>query len=99
MATVTYDPRSFYALTPVTQTYLDVLTAPSIILDGNQSPYVLDNKYHLRPDKLSFDLYATSKLWWVFAVCNRDILEDPLWDFKAGITITVPSPESVRRFV
>jgi hypothetical protein len=98
MATVTYDPRSFYAQTKLTQSYLDVLTAPTIILDGNQKPYVIDNKYDHRPDRLSYDLYSTSKLWWVFAVCNRDILEDPLWDFKTGIEIIVPSPESVRRF-
>lgn len=95
---VIYDVRSFYAQTKLTQTHLNVLTAPSIMLDGKQSPYVIDSKYNHRPDKLSYDLYSTSKLWWVFAVCNRDILEDPLWDFKTGVTITVPSPESVRRF-
>lgn len=97
MAT-TYDPRSFYALTPMRSAYLDYAIAPSIIFDGDQSQLIVDSKYKNRPDKLAYDLYGSAKLWWVFAACNRDKLEDPVWDFTAGLQITVPSPNSVKRF-
>jgi hypothetical protein len=95
---VVYDPRSPYARTNINKTYMETWTAPAIIYDGNQSQYSIDAKYTHRPDRLAYDLYASSKLWWVFAVCNRDILEDPVWDFTSGKVITVPSPESVKRF-
>jgi Base plate wedge protein 53 len=94
---VKYDPKSFYARTQVKQTYLDILNPTPIAYDGNQSQYVIDAKYANRPDRLAYDLYGSSKLYWVFAACNRDVLEDPLWDFVSGLTITVPSPESVKR--
>ena len=97
MATI-YDARSFYALTPLNPGYLDYATAPSIALDGEQSEYIVDAKYQNRPDRLAYDLYGSSKLWWVFAAANRDKLEDPVWDFVAGLQITLPSPNSVKRF-
>jgi len=68
-----------------------------IVLDSEQSQLIIDRKYHNRPDKLSYDLYQSAKYWWVFAVCNRDVLEDPVWDFVAGLQILVPSPQSVQR--
>lgn len=95
---VTYDPRSFYALTTLTSSYLDYTNPPAIIFDGEQSQLLVDAKYQNRPDKLAYDLYGTAKLWWVFAACNRDKLEDPVWDFISGMEITVPSPNSVKRF-
>ena len=35
-------------------------------------------------------LYGNAKLWWVFATINQDILNDPITDFEAGLTIQVP---------
>jgi phage tail protein X len=49
-----------------------------------------------RPDILAYKVYGTTSLWWVFALRNPDILKDPIRDFKAGITIKLPSPESVK---
>ena len=98
MATTFYDPRSFYALTTVTPTYMDHTVFPTVVFDGDESRYLIDAKYQNRPDKLAYDLYGTAKLWWVFSLCNRDKLEDPVWDFRSGLQITVPSPNSVKRF-
>lgn len=95
---VFYDPRSFYALTTVKAGWLDTLVPPAIILDGEQSQYAIEPKYQHRPDRLAYDLYGSSKLWWVFAAANRDQLEDPVWDFVSGLQITLPSPSSVKRF-
>jgi len=47
-------------------------------------------QYTYRPDLLSYDLYGTSKLWWVFAVRNIDTIKDPVFDFVAGTTIRLP---------
>jgi hypothetical protein len=35
-------------------------------------------------------LYGTSKLWWVFAQRNLDVIQDPVFDFIAGTQIFVP---------
>lgn len=55
------------------------------------SPYVIEAKYHQRPDKLANDLYGNAKLWWAFALVNQDILNDPIMDFTSGISIKVPT--------
>ena len=53
-------------------------------------PYTIENKYHQRPDTVADMLYGNAKLWWVFATINQDILNDPITDFEAGLTIQVP---------
>ena len=45
------------------------------------------------------ELYGTVRLWWLFALRNPDILVDPIEDFKAGVTIFLPSGESVQRMM
>ncbi|MSQ05521.1 MAG: hypothetical protein EXR40_06005 [Nitrosomonadaceae bacterium] len=96
---VAYDPRSFYSTTPVNTSYLNHTVFPTIVFDGEESPMVISARYENRPDKLAYDLYGSSKLWWVFGLCNRDKLEDPIWDFKVGLEILVPSSRSVQRFI
>lgn len=46
--------------------------------------------YNLRPDMLAYDLYQSSKLWWVFAQRNPNKLFDPLFDFVSGVKIYIP---------
>ena len=55
------------------------------------SAYVIEAKYHQRPDKLAHDLYGNAKLWWAFALVNQDTLNDPIMDFTSGISIKVPT--------
>lgn len=57
----------------------------------------LSKKYENRPDILSNDLYGTPVYWWVFAVRNRNIIKDPIWDMVAGTEIIVPSLQTVRK--
>jgi len=45
----------------------------------------------MRPDLLAADLYGDANLWWVFAVRNPNIIQDPVFDFTAGTIIYVPS--------
>jgi hypothetical protein len=87
-----HSQTSPYSLTPITDYYLDVWV-PNISLQPKTSDIsiVLDPKYDRRPDKLSFERYGTEELYWVFAARNKDILIDPINDFRAGITIFIPT--------
>lgn len=80
-----------YEKTKITDFYRDLWT-PTLTLapKSTDMKITLDAKYDRRPDKLSYDLYGTEELWWVFSQRNKDILFDPINDFKAGITIFVP---------
>jgi hypothetical protein len=40
-------------------------------------------------------LYGTPRLWWVFAQRNPDQIEDPIYDFRPGVTIQLPKPANV----
>jgi len=46
---------------------------------------------------LAFDLYGTPRLWWVFAQRNPDQIEDPIYDFKPGVTIQLPKPGNISK--
>ena len=71
--------------------YLDV-QSPVItnVNDYNTKTIKLTVKYEHRPDLLAHELYGNAKLWWVFAEFNPDLLNDPIVDFKTGITIKYP---------
>jgi hypothetical protein len=52
--------------------------------------YTIQPQYNYRPDLLAYDLYGNPKLWWVFTQRNVDILFDPVYDFRSGVTIKLP---------
>lgn len=88
---------SRYRATPVKDFYLDLWVEIEIGESADDLLIELDAKYDERPDLLSFDLYGTPRLWWVFAVRNPDTLIDPLGDFKSGIIIYAPTRSAVER--
>ena len=80
-----------YANTPLTDMgYLDIYAPQPVPVGANDVLYEILPAYTYRPDLLAFDLYGEKELWWVFAQRNMDIIEDPIYDFKSGITIKVP---------
>lgn len=83
--------KGLYKKTPIKDFHLDLWDMPEFITSLNDKTIVLEPKYHLRPDKLSNDLYGTTEYWWVFSVNNPDVLIDPIHDFVSGIEIRVPS--------
>lgn len=100
MTQVNYDKNSPYFQTNQVTNYVQYLS----FWNGQYIPplstdtlYQIGNAYKYRPDLLSYELYQTSQLWWVFALRNPDILIDPVWDFIPGYTIYVPSKESLIR--
>jgi len=46
---------------------------------------------------LAYDLYNDTKLWWVFAQRNMDIIKDPIYDIEAGTTIFLPQGPNLMR--
>lgn len=70
--------------------YLGLYNHRSIPAEADDLIYEIQSQYNYRPDLLAFDLYGTSKLWWVFANRNMDVLKDPVFDFKSGVKIYLP---------
>ena len=77
--------------------FLDMNNLPSFSSSISDEVYTIEEDYNERPDLLASKLYETSELWWVFATRNPDIIVDPIRDFKTGVTIALPSAESVLR--
>jgi hypothetical protein len=89
MAT-TYNKTSCYANTDSYGFFLDVANLPKIPQDPKDVQYQIDAIYKGRPDLLAYDLYSDSSLWWVFALRNPNVLQDPIYDFQPGVIIFVP---------
>lgn len=90
MTTKKYSSLSPYFETPQTSWYLDFYEAREIPELDTDRRLTLDPKYEKKPHLLSYDLYGTSRLWWVFAVRNPNVIKDPIFDFVEGIEIFVP---------
>lgn len=76
--------------------FLDVNTLPKIPKGTFDVSYKIKDAEAGRPDLLAHALYGNSRLWWVFALRNPDIIKDPLNDFKAGVSIKLPSQEVIK---
>lgn len=87
---VSYNKTSPYYGNETFGPFLDVANFPSIPIDPTDVVYQIDAIYKYRPDLLSYDLYGTSALWWVFAIRNPNTLIDPVFDFLPGATIYIP---------
>lgn len=75
--------------------FLDINKLPDIKVTLSDEEYVIDPAYDERPDLLAKTLYNNSRLWWVFALRNPDVIKDPLRDFKSGTVIFLPSAGSI----
>lgn len=90
MAKVTYKNTSPWFETTQNDEHLEYFNIRSIPGHADDILYSIGPQYHLRPDLLAFDLYGTPKLWWVFAQRNFNTIEDPIFDFRAGVQIYLP---------
>ena len=91
----TYSKTSPYAKTQFYGFFLDVATIPTIPADPKDVLYQIDAIYKQRPDLLAFDLYGDTKLWWVFAVRNPNVIQDPVYDFEPGVIIYIPQKQNL----
>jgi hypothetical protein len=79
----------------VNNNYLDIMEKRSIPIEADDVLFVITPQYTYRPDLLAFDLYASSKLWWVFAARNPNIIKDPVFDFRPGVQIYLPKKSTL----
>ena len=75
--------------------FLGLNNLPKVQKTLKDEVYIIGHGYDERPDLLAHQLYGNTRLWWVFAMRNPDILKDPIRDFKPGTQIILPSEESV----
>ena len=93
----TYQNTSPWYITEQNSLYLDILKIRPVPADTRDTNYIIETKYKNRPDLLSYDLYGTPKLWWVFAQRNMDVIKDPVYDLVAGIKIYLPQGPKLRQ--
>ena len=93
--TAKYSKTSPYYSTDRYGKFLDVMINRPIRGQASDIWYQIDKVYEYRPDLLAGDLYGNSGLWWVFAQRNPDIIQDPIYDFKAGRSIYIPTKDQI----
>lgn len=86
-----YSKTSPYSDTPDNGgAYLDIISFRNLPAESDDILFTIPTQYAYRPDLLAYDLYTNSNLWWVFAVRNKDLIRDPIYDMKPGIQIYLP---------
>lgn len=81
-----------YLDTPITDFYLDLAKLPraeDIVNGRTTETIVVDPKFQHRPDLLSYSLYGNSSYWWIIALLNRNQLQDPIRNLKAGMELRI----------
>jgi len=93
----TYSATSPYYTTPEFSEFLDILSPRSITAELDDQTYTIERTYAYRPDLLAYDLYGSPRLWWVFAQRNPNEIEDPIYDFRPGVTIQLPKSANISK--
>ena len=88
-----------YYRTKIKDNYLDIIDMPVIKSSANDRYYTIESKYDRRPDLLAYDLYGDTRLWWVFVRRNMNKIQDPINDFRSGITIRLPDKTALASIV
>lgn len=61
--------------------------------------YVIPNKYDEQPWRLAYELYGNERLYYIFALLNSNLIQDPIYDFKAGTVIQIPTAQRVQTYL
>jgi hypothetical protein len=99
VAEVIYQSTSPYSSTAQGQESLDILNTKLFAFEPDDLLYEIDSFYAFRPDLLAFDLYGSSKLWWVFMHRNMDTITDPIYSFTAGTEIRIPKKPTLEKYL
>jgi hypothetical protein len=94
-----YRKSSPYFLSKQNNLYLETLVIRPVPAEADDFLYKIENQYNHRPDLLSYDLYGTPKLWWVFVQRNMDVLKDPIFDFVPGAQIYIPKKANLEKYL
>jgi hypothetical protein len=90
-----YAKTSPYYNTTNNGSYLDLLTLRDIPNQADDILFTVTQQYTYRPDLLAYDLYNDTNLWWVFAVRNKNVIKDPVYDLIAGQKIFLPKLSTI----
>jgi hypothetical protein len=90
-----YSKTSPYFTTNVTGSYLDLLSLRDIPSQSDDILFTVTQQYSNRPDLLAYDLYSDANLWWVFAVRNKSVIKDPVFDMIPGQKIYLPKLSTI----
>lgn len=95
-----YGSTSPYSTTQVKNgQYLDVLQIRPVPAQSDDVLYTVEPQFTHRPDLLAYAVYGNSKLWWVFAQRNMDVLKDPVFDLVAGVDIFLPKASQLQKLL
>lgn len=94
-----YSKLSPWSKTPQNSLYLELMEMIPVPAESDDHLYVLEAQYKNRPDLLSYDLYGTPKLWWVFVQRNMDVIKDPIYDFVPGVSIYLPKKSNLNYYL
>jgi hypothetical protein len=95
----TYNKTSPYYNTLIVNNYLDVINFRDIPKEKDDIQFKLTATYEHRPDLLAYDLYKDHRLWWVFAVRNKSVIKDPIFDMVAGVNIYLPKATKLQKVI
>ena len=93
MANDLYGNKSRYKDTPIRSWYLGIWEPVEITESEDDNLFIIPPKFHLRPDLAAFELYGDHRYWYVFALRNKNLIKDPIFDFISGMSIYVPKQE------
>jgi len=91
-----YSKTSPYYKTQIVNGYLDVIEFRDLPIQRDDILFEVTATYENRPDLLAYDLYKDPSLWWVFAVRNKKIIKDPVYDLVAGVKIYLPKMNTLK---
>jgi hypothetical protein len=94
---IEYLNTSPYYTTDLTDGYLATWNYRDIPAESDDILFQVDEKYKNRPDLLAYDLYDDVKLWWVFAVRNPSVIQDPVFDMVPGVEIYLPKISTIKK--
>ena len=94
-----YSKTSPWADTNQNNFYLDLLEIRPVPSEPDDFRYVIENQYRHRPDLLAYDVYGSTKLWWVFVQRNMSVIKDPIYDFEPGTVIYLPKKSNLEKFL
>jgi hypothetical protein len=92
-----YSKTSPYADTAINASYLDIIAFRDLPNELDDILFEVPEQYAYRPDLLAYDLYRDSRLWWVFSVRNKDLIQDPVFDMFPGQKIYLPKQSTMTR--
>jgi hypothetical protein len=91
-----YSNTSPYYSTSQINGYLDIINFRDIPSKTDDVLFEITSAYENRPDLLAYDLYKDVNLWWVFAIRNKGVIKDSIFDFVSGTKIYLPSPSTIK---